>query len=299
VSGEVRRQDTPEPVEDTLAIRILVDSTADIPRDRAKSLGIETVPLMVLFGNETYRDGVDLDGPAFYRKLVASAQAPTTSTPPPALFEEAYQRLIGEGATGILSLHLASALSATYSVAKGAAELVSRDTGVPIELVDSQTVSAGFGLPAEIVAREAREGKTLAELKTHAESLCRRAYVIAVLDTLEYLQRGGRIGRARAMVGTLLSVKPLIAVREGQVVPLENVRTRSKAQERIGQLVGQLGELEALSIVQADPASGSELDAIVKRVWHGPIVFSTLGPVVGTHAGPGAAGVATITKSGA
>lgn len=281
-----------------MAVRIVVDSTADIPRDRARSLDIEVVPLTVLFGDESFRDGVDLDGPGFYRKLVASSLTPTTSTPSPGVFDEAYRRVIGQGASGIVSIHLASNLSGTYAAARAAAEIVSRETGVPIELVDSRTVSAGFGLPAETVAREARAGKTLAEVKAHAESLCRRAHVFAVLDTLEFLVRGGRISRAKAMVGTLLNVKPLIGVRNGEVLQLENVRTRSKAFERIGQRVAELGELEAVGIVQSDEQAGTQLEAIVRRFWSGPIDTSLLGPVVGTHAGPGAAGVAVITRAG-
>jgi DegV family protein with EDD domain len=278
-----------------LAVRILVDSTADIPRERAQGLGIEVVPLTVLFGDESFRDGVDLDGPSFYKKLAASQSMPTTSTPSPGLFEEGYRRLIGEGATGVLSIHLASKLSATFAVARAAAETVTQATGVPIDMVDSGTVSAGFGLPAEIVAREAREGQSLAALKAHADSLCARVHLFAVLDTLEFLQRGGRIGRARALLGTLLNVKPLIAVRDGEVVPVENVRTRTKAFDRIGQLVAALGDLEAMAIVQSEEAAGQQLEAIVRRFWTGPIETSTLGPVVGTHAGPGAAGVIAIT----
>jgi DegV family protein with EDD domain len=284
-------------VEGTLAVRILVDSTADIPRDRAQSLGIEVVPLTVLFGDESFRDGVDLDGPAFYRKLATSSVMPTTSTPPPALFEQSYRRLIDQGASSILSLHLSSKLSATFQVARSAADAVSQATRVPIELVDSGTVSAGFGLPAEIVAREARAGKALAELKAHAESLCGRSHLYAVLDTLDNLLRGGRISRARAIAGTLLNVKPLLTVRDGEVVQLENVRTRAKAFERIAQLVADLGPLEALSIVQADETVGRQLEDVVRRVWTGPIETSILGPVVGTHAGPGAAGVIAITSA--
>jgi DegV family protein with EDD domain len=284
-------------VEGSVAVRIVVDSTADIPPDRARSLGIEVVPLTVLFGNEPYRDGVDLDGPGFYKKLAASPVMPTTSTPSPGIFTEAYQRLIGEGATGILSIHLASHLSATFQVARGAAEEMSRTAGVPIEMVDSGQVSVGFGLPAEMVAAEARDGRSLVELKAHAEDLCRRMHVIAVLDTLEYLQRGGRIGRARALLGTLLNVKPMIAVREGQVVPLENVRTRARAYERIGQLVEQLGALEALAVVESDETAALQLQDVIRRSWSGPIETFKLGPVVGTHAGPGVAGVGAITQS--
>ncbi|HEY7983754.1 MAG TPA: DegV family protein [Ktedonobacterales bacterium] len=279
-----------------MAIRIVVDSTADIPQERAQNLDIEVVPLMVLFGDESYRDGVDLDTATFYRKLVASHTSPTTSTPPPAAFEDAYRKLAADGATGILSLSLASSLSATYSVAQGAAGIVSQETGVPIEVVDSHTVSAGIGAAAEVIAREAQGGASLADLQAHAESMFSRTRVIAVLDTLEYLQRGGRIGRARALLGTMLSVKPLIGVRDGQIVPLENVRTKSKAQERIGQMVAEMGALQSLAIVQADAAAGNALETIIRRTWQGEIEHSILGPVVGTHAGPGAAGVAVILQ---
>lgn len=281
-----------------MTVRILVDSTADIPPDRAQNLGIAVVPLAVLFGDESFRDGVDLDGPAFYRKLAASRVLPTTSTPSPGQFDTAYRRLIAEGATGILSIHLAAKLSGTFSTARAAAEAVSQETGVPIELVDSATVSAGFGLPAEMVAREARDGASLADLKAHAESLCRRMHIIAVLDTLEYLQRGGRIGRAKRLLGTLLNVKPLIGVRDSEVIGLEQPRTRARAFERIAQLTGELGELEALAIVEGDDESGSMLEPIVRRVWSGPIERFVLGAVVGTHGGPGAAGVAAITRAG-
>lgn len=279
-----------------MAVRILVDSTADIPRDRAQALGIEVVPLMVLFGDEQYRDGVDLDGPSFYSKLASSSKNPTTSAPPPGAFDEAFRRLIRDGATGILALHVASQFSATYQVARTVAEQVAQDTGVPIELVDSGTVSAGFGLPAEMLAAEAKAGQSLAELKAHAESLCRRVRIIAVLDTLEYLRRGGRISGAAAMLGTLLNVKPLIAVRDGEILALERVRTRGKAYERIGHLVAELGELEAVAVVESNEAAGTELQTIMARSWSGPIERFFLGPVVGTHGGPGAAGVAAITR---
>lgn len=279
-----------------MAVRILVDSTADIPRERARALGIEVVPLVVLFGDESFRDGVDLDGPGFYRKLVSSSTNPTTSTPAPGAFDEAYRRLIGDGATGILSLHLASKFSATYQVARSVAEQVSHETGVPIELVDSGTVSAGIGLPAEMLATEAKAGKSLTEIKAHAESLCPRARIIAVLDTLEYLRRGGRISGAAAMVGTLLNVKPLIGVRDGEIVALERVRTRAKAYDRIGQLVAELGELEAVAVVESNDTAGTQLENVMRRTWSGPIEHFFLGPVVGTHGGPGAAGVVAIVR---
>jgi DegV family protein with EDD domain len=277
-----------------MSVRIVVDSTADIPPARAERLGITVVPETVLFGDQAYLDGVDLDGPGFYQKLATSPVMPTTSAPSPGLFEAAYRRLVGHGASGILSLHIASSLSATCTAARTAAAVITAESGVPIEIVDSGSVSAGFGLPAELVVEFAREGRSLAEVKAHAERLCGRTHVFAVLETLEYLQRGGRIGRARALMGTLLNLKPLLAVEAGQVVPLENVRTRAKAYERLGELVGQLGRLEALAVVETDPAVAEQLQAVLRQVWAGPIETFTLGPVVGTHAGPGAAGVAAI-----
>ncbi len=281
-----------------MAVRIVVDSTSDIPRDRARQLGIEVVPETVLFGDEAFLDGVDLDGPAFYRKLAGSRVLPTTSAPSPGVVEEAYRRVIGDGATAILSMHIAGTLSATVSSARGAAEIVSRDTGVPIEVIDSGTVSAGFGLPAEMLAERARIGDDLAALKARAEDLCRRMRLYAVLDTLEFLQRGGRIGRARALLGTMLKVKPLLEVRDGQVLPVENVRARARAVERVGQLVAALGALEAVAIVEADPEAGAALQQVLTPSWSGPVEHFPLGPVVGTHAGPGAAGIAAITRAG-
>ncbi|HEX6540488.1 MAG TPA: DegV family protein [Ktedonobacterales bacterium] len=280
-----------------MAVQIVVDSTADIPQDRARELGIEVVPLTVMFGDQSFRDGVDLDGPSFYQKLSNSPVMPTTSTPPPALFEESFRRLIAGGAGGILSMHISSKLSGTYSASRQAAEVVTADTGVPIEVVDSDTVSGGVGLPAEIVAREARIGTDLATLKAHAQSLCSRVRIIAVLDTLEFLQRGGRIGRAQAMLGTLLNVKPLIEVREGQVLPLEKVRTRGKALERMGQLVTAMGELESLAVVASDSVVGDQIAKVAETFWHGPIERFALGPVVGTHAGPGAGGIVAVKRA--
>ena len=254
-----------------MTTQILVDSTADIPPERARELGITVVPLTVLFGDESFLDGVELDGPAFYQRLVSSQQVPTTSTPSPGLFEEAYRNMIASGATAILALHIGSGLSGTFSASQAAADAVTASTQVPIAVLDSRSVSGGCGLPAEIVAAEAREGASLEQVKVHAESLIARVRLVAVLDTLEYLKRGGRIGGAQAMLGTLLSVKPLLEVRDSQVVPLERVRTRSKALERIGQIISELGPLEALGIAQSDTSIGQELQKVARTFWSGPI----------------------------
>lgn len=280
-----------------MAVRVVVDSTADIPPERARELGIEVVPLTVMFGDQSCLDGVDLTGAQFYDKLSKSSVLPTTSTPPPALFEEQYRRIVQEGATGIIALHIGTKLSGTFSASSQGAQVVTGETGIPIAIIDSASVSGGFGLPAEIVAREARAGADLASLEAHARSLCSRVRVIAVLDTLEFLRRGGRIGAAQAMLGTLLNVKPLLEVRDGQVLPLEKVRTRSKALDRMGQIVGEMGELEAVAIVASDDTIADQIQKVAETIWNGPIERFQLGPVVGTHAGPGAGGIAAIKRA--
>lgn len=279
-----------------MTVRVVVDSTSDIPHERAQQLGIEVAPLVVLFGDQEFRDGIDLSGDEFYHKLTSSPVTPTTSAPSVGTFQEAYRKVISEGADAVLEISLANKLSATYGNAVQAARVVSAETGVPIELIDSGTVSGGFGVPAEIVAQEARQGASLEQVKAHAQSMLSRVHLFAALDTLEYLKRGGRIGGARALLGSLMNVKPLVEVRDGQVLPLENVRTRSKAQERIGQLAAQQGEIEAIAVVRSNDEVGQQFNRIVRTFWSGPIYEYVLGPVVGTHAGPGAGGIAVVTK---
>lgn len=279
-----------------MPVRVVVDSTSDIPQQRAQQLGIEVAPLLVLFGDDEYRDGIDLTVEEFYRKLASSSVTPTTSAPSVGAFQEAYRKVISEGADAVLEISLAAKLSATYGNAVQAAKTVSAETGVPIEVIDSGTVSGGFGMPAEIVAYEAKQGASLEQVKAHAQAMLSHIRLYAALDTLEYLKRGGRIGNARALLGSLLNVKPLIEVREGQVLPVENVRTRSKAQERVGQIAANQGEIESVAVVSSNGAVAEQFDRIVRGFWQGPVYQYLLGPVVGTHAGPGAGGIIVITK---
>jgi len=274
----------------------VTDSTSDIPHGRAEQLGIEVAPLVVLFGDQEFRDGIDLSGDEFYRKLTSTTITPTTSAPSVGTFQEAYRKVIREGADAVLELSLANKLSATYGNAVQAAKTVSAETGVPIEVMDSGTVSGGLGMPAEIIANEARQGASLEQLKAHAQSMFSRVRLYAALDTLEYLKRGGRIGGAKALLGSLMNVKPLVEVRDGQVLPLENVRTRSKAQERVGQIAAQQGEIEALAVVRSNDEVGEQFTRVARAFWSGPIYQYVLGPVVGTHAGPGAGGIIVIVK---
>jgi DegV family protein with EDD domain len=279
-----------------MTVMIAVDSTSDIPQERARSLDITIIPLLVLFGDESYRDGIDLTTDEFYKKLTTGPVTPTTSAPSIGAFQEAYEDMIRHGATGILQLCLSAKLSATYSAAVQAAEMVTKEKNIPIEVVDSGQVSAAFGLPAQMLAKEARDGASLEQLKARATSILSRVHLYAALDTLEFLRRGGRISGTAAFAGSLLQVKPLLTVREGEVVQLERIRTRGKAFERVGQLIAKLMPLEAMAIIGSDEDTRQQLVAVARPFWTGETNEGALGPVVGTHAGPGAGGIMGIIR---
>ncbi len=279
-----------------MAIRIVTDSTADIPDEIAQAQGVTVVPLTVFFGEEAYLDGVELDNAGFYRKLQASKELPRTSQPSPAAFQQAYQRLIDEGADGILSIHLSSKLSGTYqSACTARANVQESGSTVPIEVIDSHSISVGMSRAILLAAQGAREGKNLTELAAAANDELGRTRILAVLDTLEYVKRGGRIGGARAMLGNMLSVKPIISLRDGEVVPVEQPRTRSRAYARVAQLIADMGQIENISIAEASTEVGQQLAETVKTVYHGELLTWKLGAVLGTHTGPGTAAVAIVT----
>jgi DegV family protein with EDD domain len=238
---------------------------------------------------------VDLDNAGFYRKLQASKALPRTSQPSPVKFQEAYTRLIHEGADSILSIHLSSKLSGTYQSACTARDSLPDDLKhIPIDIVDSKSISVGMARSILQAAQEAREGLSLEEIKAHVLDQLSRTRILAVLDTLEFVKRGGRVGGAKAFLGNMLSVKPIISLREGEVVGLEQPRTRSKAYARVAQLVSEMGELEALSIAEASEDVGQQLAQALKGVYPGEVPTYKLGAVLGTHTGPGTAAVAAV-----
>ena len=276
-------------------VRILTDSTADIPPEQADAAGITVVPLTVFFGDEAYLDGVELDNANFYRKLQASKTLPRTSQPSPAAFQEAYLRLIQEGADAILSVHLSSKLSGTYQSACTARDTLPEDAQkIPIDVVDSKSISIGMSHAILSAAQEAKSGIALSEIKAHLLDELSRTRILAVLDTLEYVRRGGRIGGARAMLGNMLSFKPIVSLKDGEVVPVEQPRTRSKAYARMTQFVADVGKLEYVAIAESTAETGDQLAEVLKATYNGPIARYKLGAVLGTHTGPGTAAVATV-----
>ena len=279
-----------------MAVRIVTDSTSDIPLEQAEALGITVVPLTVFFGEEAYLDGVELDNAGFYRKLQASKALPRTSQPSPANFQEAYIRLINEGADAILSIHLSSKLSGTYQSACTARDSLPDDVKrIPIDIIDSQLISVGMSHAILKAAQEAQEGHSLEEIKAHVLDELSRTRVLAVLDTLEFVKRGGRIGGARAFLGNMLSVKPIVSLSDGVVVGVEQPRTRGKAYARVAQLLSDIGQPEAIAVAQSSDEVGQQLAQALKSIYAGEILIYNLGAVLGTHTGPGTAAVAVVT----
>ncbi|HTK07800.1 MAG TPA: DegV family protein [Ktedonobacteraceae bacterium] len=276
-----------------MAVRIVTDSTVDLPIAQAEAEGITIVPLSVFFEDEAYLDGVELDNAGFYRKLATSKSLPRTSQPPPAAFQEAYTRLINEGADGILSIHLSSKLSGTYQSACNSRDHLPDDLKtIPIEVVDSLSISAGMSRSILEAAAQARAGKSLAEIKAYVEDQLSRTRILAVLDTLEWVKRGGRIGAARALLGNMLSVKPIVTLRDGAVVPVEQPRTRSKAYARVAQLIKEAGPIESIDLAISNDEVAEQLTAAIQEIAPGEIHTYKLGAALGTHTGPGTAAVA-------
>jgi len=277
-----------------MTLRIVTDSTCDLPRDAIQALGITVVPLSILFGDEELLDGIDIQAEQFFRRLERDPHMPTTAQPSPALFARAYQRLIDEGATEILSIHLAHELSGTLESARQGAQGLE---GARIEFVDSSTVSLGLGVGVMEAAKAARSGASIEEVSALASDIFRRTHIFVTLDTLEYLRRGGRMSRGQEWLGTLLKVKPVLSIEHGEVVPVGRVRTRQRAIEDIIARCADLRPIEHLFVLHSttsdeanymrDRAAALDADA--------PITIGRVTPVVGVHGGPGILGVGVVT----
>jgi len=275
-------------------IKIVTDSTADLPSSLVAELNITVVPCLVHFGRETFRDGVDLNRREFYARLAASDELPTTSAPGAGVFAAVYRDLL-QDAEEVVSLHLASSLSAVYNSACLGAEMVDPSR---ITVLDTQQVSMGLGWLVIMAARAARAGMKAQQIVTLVQQAIPRARVLAALDTLKYLQRGGRVSRVVAMVGTLLRVKPILEVREGEVLLAERVRTWQRAMRSLVKMASSLAPLEELAVIHtASPARAEELAARLASLFpRQQMVITEVGTIIGTHVGPNGVGFACIRK---
>jgi DegV family protein with EDD domain len=273
-----------------MAVKIVTDTVSDLPADLAASLGIKVVPMTVNFGTESLVDGVDISPDQFFERLATAPSLPKTAAPSIEAFAQVYREFTGQG-HDVVSMHVSGKLSATLNSAVQAAAEVDSDR---IQVVDSQAASLMQALIVTAAARAAQAGGSLEEVTQVARDSVAKTSLYFVLDTLEYLQKGGRIGRAAALVGGLLGIKPILTLHEGEVHPHEKVRTRAKAVARIVEIVQAEGPYEEIAILHASASDdAARLAEVVKPLSTGlPILTSQIGPIVGTYTGPGVIGIA-------
>jgi len=271
-------------------IGVITDSAADLPAGVGAQWGITVVPLTVRFGNEVFTDGVDLDSDTFWSMLGARSDLPETAAPSAGAFMDAFAHLEEEGADGAVVVTLSSRLSATHQSAVIAAENLSGS--FPVRVVDSHTVSMALGLVAIAAAEAAAGGDDLDAVAVAAVRAAENVEILVALDTLEFLKRGGRVGGAQALLGGLLDVKPLITVDDGVVAAAGRVRTRSKARSAIIQTATENSGARRMAVLAGGASDHDEFVTAVRAVAGDQVIVAQFGPVVGTHAGPGAIGVA-------
>lgn len=279
-----------------MTIRILIDSTCDVPPILVERLGITVVPVYINVGDKSYLDGVDLTRQEFYENLPGYDIFPTTAAPAPGAFTAAYQALVDEGATQIISLHLATKLSNTLNAARLGSEDVK---GAQITMWDTEQLAMGSGLQAIIAAEAAAEGKSVPEILSLLQEKREKTRVFAMLDTLEFLRRSGRVSWTEFGLGTLMRIKPIVQVYAGEVSIIEKVRTSKRALPRLVQLVESYGPIERIAIEYAGNLEIAErLRQEAKDLFppDAALSFMELTPAIGAHAGPGVVGIGFIAK---
>lgn len=276
-----------------MTLKIVTDSTSDLPPGMADKLDVTVVPCNVHFGTETYRDGLDISRDAFYRRLVQDERHPTTSQPSVGTLVETYQKLAPD-ADEILSLHVSSKLSVTYSSAVQAAkELIN---GPRVDAYDSLTVSLGLGILVREVARIAQEGGSLNDATTWLAQNRDRVETYFSVSTLKYLARGGRASRLQSFFGGVLDIKPILQLRDGEAHPFDRVRSRKRLLQRFEEIAASKGSDVSLGLIYSVDRTDVEAlaESCAKRVPGDHIMISEFSPVMGTHLGPKALGLAIL-----
>jgi DegV family protein with EDD domain len=272
-------------------VAVVTDSGCDLPADLVAQHGIEVVPLTIRFGSEELVDRRDLTPNEFWARCASSTTLPETAAPSPGAFAEAFRRAARGGADGVVCVNMSAKLSATIQAAQAAAPEVEAE--VPVRVVDSRSVTMGLGMIVLETARAGAGSTSVDEVAAVAEERASRTRVYGTLDTLENLKKGGRIGGAQAFLGSLLSVKPSIDVRDGAVEPGPKLRTRAKGLAWLAERVAADRPTGDVAIVHGDAPDVDQLTALLAdNVPAERIVIADLGPVVGTHAGPRTIGVA-------
>jgi DegV family protein with EDD domain len=278
-------------------VRIVTDSACDLTDDLVKLHDVLVVPLTIRFGTEEFEDRRELSPEEFWHRCKGKGDLPETAAPPPGMFIAAFQRAAAEGADAVLCLTISSNLSATYASAVTAAATF---TQIPVRVVDTRSVTMGQGLMVIAAAEEAAAGAGLDELVAASEERTSRTRVYGVLGGLEFLQRGGRIGGAQALVGSLLSIKPVIVVKDGEVAEESKQRTRSRALSYLNTKVAGDAPLERLAVADGACDDIEDVLAGLKAIpGQHPLLSVQLGPVVGSHTGPNTVGVCYIVPASA
>ena len=272
-----------------MGVRVVTDSACDLPDDLIERHGIQVVPLTIRFGTEELIDRKELSTDEFWRRLADSDVLPETSAPSAGAFEGVFRRQIEDGATGIICINLSSKLSATMQSAQVAAQAVQADC--PVVVIDSLMVSMGLGSLCLTAAQRAADGDSLESIVANVTDRRNRSKLYGALDTLEFLKKGGRVGNARALLGTMLAIKPVLEVRDGVVEEAGKVRTRSKALRLLADRVKE-GPFSNLAVLHGNAPDLDELlDLLEPLATRDQIVVGQIGPVIGTHAGPRVIGV--------
>jgi len=268
-------------------IKIVTDSAADLPSQLAEELGITIVPLYVRFGEKVYRDRVNISEDEFYQRLENTSVHPSTVQPGPQDFLEVYRKLSPD-ADGIVSIHISGKLSGTCNSALMAKGML--ETECPIEVIDSEVLTMSMGFLAIAAANMAKAGESLDKIAEEVKQDIPKIHLLALFDTLKYLLLGGRIGKAKALLGSILNVKPMLSLKDGEVVPAGQVRTRAKGIDKLFDFVKNAEKIQDLAIVYSTtPDEAQNLAERIGSVFdREKIIIARVGPVLGVHMGPGA-----------
>ena len=278
-----------------MTIKIVTDSSADLSPALVKELGITVVPLYVRFGDKTYRDGVDITGDEFYKRLLTDPIHPNTSQPTPQDFTNVYRGLCQQ-ADGIISIHISGKLSGTCSSALQAKEAVAAEC--PVEVIDSKTTSMALGLIVMAAVTIANTGASVKQVAEDIRQVVSDVQLLVIFDTLKYLAKGGRIGKAKSLLGSVLNEKPLLTIKDGEFVPVTQVRSRSKGIDKLFDFAKDAANVDDLVVIHS--TTRDEADSLASRIGSTinleQVRIARLGPVLGVHGGPGVLAIALRRK---
>ncbi len=269
-----------------MPVKIVTDSSADLPEELAKELGVAVVPLYVRFGEEVYRDRVSISADEFYERLTHDPVHPSTTQPGPQDFLEVYRKLSAD-ADGIVSIHISTKLSGTCNSALMARDMLEGEC--PVEVIDSETLTMGLGLIVIAAAEMAKAGESMDKIVAEVKKAIPQIHLLALFDSLKYLLLGGRIGKAKALLGSILNVKPIISLKDGEVVPAGQARNRAKGMDKLFDFAENAAGIQDLAVVyNTMPEEAQTLAERLGSVFaKEKIRMSRVGPVLGVHMGPG------------